>query len=67
MTADRMHAIKLRGFTVPNYVVAEMPARPRQQAPSFPLSELEAETLARLCDEFRAAVFEKAGKVDPRP
>ena len=62
-------AIKLRPFTVPNYVIQEMPARPRQdgmiEAPKYRLSELDAFTLGALCDQFRADVFKKAELSDP--
>jgi hypothetical protein len=62
-------SVELRPFTVPNYVTQVTPARPRQEgfaeSPKYALAEIDAETLARLCDEFRRAVFEKAGKADP--
>lgn len=63
--------IELRPFTVPNYVIQVMPPRPRQdgpnfEAPKYALADLDAETLAQLCDEFRAEVFSKANKQDPR-
>lgn len=35
-------------------------------APSYALSDLDADTLSKMCDEFRAEIFEKAGKEDPR-
>jgi hypothetical protein len=61
--------IQLRGFTVPNFVLQVMPEGKRQdgwkEAPSYPLSEVDAETLAAMCEEFREAVFAKAGKKDP--
>jgi hypothetical protein len=61
---------KLRPFMTPNFVSVEMPPRPRQEglveAPKFALAELDAETLSELCDEFRADVFRKANKTDPR-
>ena len=60
--------ITLRPFTVPNFVLAEAaikqegePDNPR----SFPLSALEPETLDRMCDEFREAVFKKAAMRPP--
>lgn len=62
--------VKLRNFTTPNFAVMEMPPGQRGdgfvQAPSFRLSLLEPEELADLCDRFRAEVFKKAGKSDPR-
>jgi len=61
--------MKLRPFTVPNFAIVELPPGQRQdgfkEAPSFPLHNLSPETLASMCDEFRAAVFVKAMKVDP--
>lgn len=61
--------IELVPWVVPNFVSAKMPPRPRQdgwsEGPKWPLAEVEAETLARLCDDFRAEVFRKAGKPDP--
>jgi hypothetical protein len=32
----------------------------------FPLSEVDAEELTEMCDVFREAVFNKAGKKDPK-
>ncbi len=62
-------SIKLRPFTVPNYVLMETPPRPRQagfvEAPKFKLEELEPDDLSSLCDDFRREVFLKAGKLDP--
>lgn len=61
--------IKLRPFTVPNFAIQVAGPVRRQdgfrESPSYPLSEVDAETLARMCDDFRAAVFAKAGKPDP--
>ncbi len=61
--------IELRPFTVPNFVIQVTPAAPRQdgfrEAPSYPLSDVDADTLATMCAGFRAAVFAKAGKPDP--
>jgi hypothetical protein len=61
--------IELHPFTVPNYVIQVVPVRPRQEgfkeAPAYPLSEVDADTLATMCSDFRAAVFAKAGKADP--
>lgn len=62
--------IKLKPFMTPNYVIQEAPARSRQEgfvsAPSFPLSDVDAETLSRMCEEFRSEIFRKAGKTDPQ-
>lgn len=61
--------LKLQPMSVPNFVIAMMPSRERQEgmaeAPKFHLRDLEPETLAALCDEFRSNVFAKAGKQDP--
>ena len=62
--------LKLQPFTVPNFVLVQMPARPRQEGfregLKFALSELDADTLAALCDQFRLTVFAKAGVADSR-
>jgi hypothetical protein len=61
--------LKLKPFGTPNFVIAELPPGTRQEGiqdpPKWALSELDAETLAKLCDDFRAEVFRKAGKADP--
>ena len=61
--------VKLKPFSVPNFVVGEVPYHSRQdglqEAPKYHLSELSAETLSEMCDEFRRSVFEKAKKDDP--
>lgn len=63
-------SVRLRPFSVPNFVLVEAAPTSRSEGfcetPKFPLADLEAATLAELCDEFRAAVFAKAGKADPR-
>jgi len=60
------HRIELQPFSVPNYVIAVMPPRPRQEGiiepPKFHLSELSTETLELLCKDFRDAVMAKAAK-----
>jgi hypothetical protein len=44
----------LRPFTVPNFVIQVTPARAREEgfgeAPKYALAELDAWTLAELCD-----------------
>ena len=61
--------IGVQPWMTPNYVIGKMPPRPRQEGfhegPKWALSEVEADVLAALCDQFRAEVFEKAGKPDP--
>jgi hypothetical protein len=63
--------INLVPFATPNFVSVQMPPRPKQDgfiaSPTFALAELDHETLSTLCDEFRAEVFRKAGKTDPKP
>jgi hypothetical protein len=63
--------IKLRPFMTPNFVLQELSPGSRsegyQQGPSYPLSDVPAEDLAAMCDEFRAEIFRKAGKTDPTP
>lgn len=61
--------LKLQPMSVPNFVIAMMPPRERQEgmveAPKFHIRELEADTLDKLCNEFRKNVFAKAEKKDP--
>jgi len=61
--------IKLKPWTTPNFVVANLPPVRRQdgfnESQGFPLQDVEAETLSELCDVFRAEIFRKAGKEDP--
>jgi hypothetical protein len=63
--------LKLKDFTVPNYVLVEMLPGRREDGINidgnkFTLSQVDADSLGQLCDHFRAAIFEKAGKQDPR-
>lgn len=48
----------------------EMPPGSRsegfKESPSYPLKDVPAEDLAEMCDAFRAEVFRKAGKADPK-
>ena len=64
-----MLELQLRPFQVPNFVSAEMAPQQRQDGVTFsggfPLSTVSAEKLSEMCDEFRAKIFEKAGKKDP--
>ncbi len=53
--------IKLEPWLTPNFVRAETPGI------CFTLSEASEEALSDLCDQFRAEVFRKAGKKDPKP
>lgn len=56
--------IKTKPFSVPNFCLEdkEFPLERR----GFHLSEMDPEELSAKCDEFRAGVFAKAGKKDPR-
>lgn len=58
--------VEVNAWQTPNYVTLKQPAGRDQQSPSIPLSEIDADVLALLCDDFRAEVFKKAGKPDPR-
>lgn len=59
--------VKLQPMTVPNFVLAESRIfEGFTESPKFSLRELPADTLSALCDRFRADVFRKAGKADPR-
>lgn len=62
--------IELLPMHVPDYVLQKQVPRPRQlgftEAIKYHISDLPSQTLSALCDEFRNAVFEKAGKKDPR-
>lgn len=55
--------IKLKPFTVPNYVIAEMPPRSKQEGfvenPKWHISEVSIEVLEQMCAEFREAVISK--------
>lgn len=49
----------VKQFTVPNLAQVD-------DDKSIPLGALDADSLSLLCDDFRVAVFERAGKKDPR-
>lgn len=61
--------VEINPFSVPNFVTIVEKPKPRQDGfkPSegIPLSELDEITLEKMCDEFRASVFKKAGKSRP--
>jgi len=65
------YEIEIKPFTVPNFVIPKMPAGKRQdgfnpsEKTSIPITDLHPEALASLCEDFRIAVFEKAGCKDP--
>jgi hypothetical protein len=58
--------VKLRPFTVPNFVIAESDtAAAKDDGVSYPISALDAATLDQMCSDFRDGVFKKAGKQQP--
>lgn len=62
-------ATEIQPFQVPHVVHAVVKQHRRedviQAVPCYQLSDLDSDTLARLCDEFRDEVFRKAGKEQP--
>ena len=52
--------IKLKPIRTPNFILVDCVEGGR-----FRLNEFAAETLSDLCDDFRAEIFQKAGKNDP--
>jgi len=56
--------VELKPFNIPNYAIMER-HEPGDDERSFPLSMIDANTLDRMCDAFRDAVFNKAGKQQP--
>jgi hypothetical protein len=63
--------IELNPWTIPNYITAKMPPRPRQEGfesngPKWHISEVDENTLSDQCDKFRKDIFEKAKKIDPK-
>lgn len=58
--------VRVRPFTVPNFVLQEGSRPPDAvDTPKYALKDVPAETLAALCDQFRADVFKRANKADP--
>jgi len=62
--------LEVSDWATPNVVEVKRPPRPRQEGftpmPGILLADASANLLAELCDNFRAEVFRKAGKQDPR-
>jgi len=62
--------INIKPFQVPNFVIVDgkpgLKLSGFKESSSIPLAELDPEQLSVLCDEFRSAVFAKAGKEEPR-
>jgi hypothetical protein len=58
--------MKLKPWLSPNYAQVEMPPRPRQDGPKEPpslhVSELSAEALDGLAEQWLADLYTKAGK-----
>lgn len=69
MRATLTLQVELQPFQTPNFVRAVVKPGKRedgmQEAPSYPLSDLDADTLDKLCQDFRSEVFRKAGKQQP--
>lgn len=61
--------VELQPWMTPNFVTALTNPRPglegMQETPKWHISNVDAETLAKQCDRFRASIFAKAGKADP--
>lgn len=56
--------VKTKPFTTPNFIIEDDDFAPH--ARGFRLDLFSGEELSAKCDEFRAEVFKKAGKKDPR-
>lgn len=59
--------VKLKPFTVPNFVLEEEQSKERgfNEGRKYALSELDVETLEALCWKFKQGVFARAGKQIP--
>jgi len=61
--------IELAPFTVPNYVLVKETSSERKElqdeARKFHVSEIDADTLYRMCMDFTDEVFKKANKTQP--
>ncbi len=61
--------VDLQPFLVPNFVrPVEKPGKRDEgfaETVAYPLSDLDSNTLDRLCDQFRNEVFRRAGKEQP--
>lgn len=62
--------VELVPFSTPNFVLEKTAPRPRDEGFKEPrshaLHEVDSDTLSIMCDDFRAEVFRKAMKKDPR-
>jgi hypothetical protein len=63
--------VDLNPWMTPNFVTGKVSPRARQEGmtegPKWHISDVDADTLSQMCDDFRAEIFKKAGKADPRP
>jgi hypothetical protein len=51
--------VELEPFKVANYAVST-------DNKTIPLEDIPADTISAMCDDWREAIFKKAGKQDPR-
>lgn len=63
-------SLKMQPWQTPNYASVQMPAGKRQdgfvELPKLHVRDLDVSVLSEMCDRWRADVFAKAGKDDPR-
>lgn len=57
--------VELQPFQAPNFVRSVPKEGERGEGDCYPLSALDANTLDKLCDDFRREVFRKAGQQQP--
>ncbi len=62
--AKTMVSVTLCPWLVPNFVRVENHGQALDV--SVPLREVDAEALSQMCDDFRASIFSRAGKADPK-
>lgn len=60
------HKVELEPIRTPNFILKANRSYIKGDEQSIAVGELSADTLSELCDEFRAGLFAKAGKKDPR-
>lgn len=58
--------IELNPFGTPSRVKASGREYSSHEAPWFDLDQIDAETLGKMCDEFRLNIFKLARKSDPQ-
>jgi len=59
-------AERYKPFIVPNFAVLVPRDGETGELPSVPLRVLDAKTLSDMCDAFRATIFMKADRKDPK-